>query len=188
MFQPFCGGECGGEMSKKKLTTQLLNSNLKAGRHYDDSGNGLHIYVRKSGSKSWSQKIRYNGKQLELGLGNYPAVPLAEARRIAAENKSSASKGINPKFKRTKPKAIPTFSEVTEEALPTLTEGLSNQKNIAQWRTTLEAYAHPHVGNMPVDKITVNHIHDLLKQIWKDKTETAAEFGGALRKCWIMQL
>lgn len=169
-------------MSKKKLTTQFLNSNLEAGRYYDDSGNGLHIYVRKSGSKSWSQKIRYGGKQLELGLGNYPALALAEARRIAAENKSLASRGINPKFERTKPKAIPTFSEVTEEALPALTEGLSNQKNIAQWRTTLETYAHPHVGNMPVDKITVNHIHDLLKQIWKDKTETASRVRGRIEK------
>ena len=49
-------------MSKKKLSTQYLNSNIPAGRYYDDSGTGLHIYVRKSGSKSWSQKIRFGGK------------------------------------------------------------------------------------------------------------------------------
>ena len=36
-------------MSKKKLSTQYLNSNIPAGRYYDDSGTGLHIYVRKSG-------------------------------------------------------------------------------------------------------------------------------------------
>ena len=169
-------------MSKKKLTTQFLNSNLKAGSYYDDRGNGLHLYVRETGSKSWSQKIRYGGKQLELGLGNYPNVPLAEARRIAAENKLLASRGINPKFERTKPKAIPTFSEVTEEALPALTEGLSNEKHIAQWSTTLKRYAYPHIGNVPVNKITVNHIHDLLKQIWKDKTETASRVRGRIEK------
>ena len=77
-----------------KLSAQLLNSNMKAGRHYDDSGTGLHIYVRKSGSKSWSQKIRFGGKQLELGLGNYPMVSLAEARRKAADNKAMAASGI----------------------------------------------------------------------------------------------
>ncbi len=70
--------------------------------------------VQKAGRK----KIRCNGKQLELGLGSYPSVMLAKARRIAAENKSLVSKGINPKYKREKPKAIPTFSEVTESALP----------------------------------------------------------------------
>ena len=79
MFSQICGGECGGELSKKKLSTQYLNSNIPAGRYYDDSGTGLHIYVRKSGSKSWSQKIRFGGKQIELGLGSYPIVSLAEA-------------------------------------------------------------------------------------------------------------
>jgi len=93
----------------KKLSTQYLNSNLPSGRYYDDSGTGLHIYVRKSGSKSWSQKIRFMGKQLELGLGSYPSVSLAEARSIAAENKALAVKGINPKYERQKPIHIPTI-------------------------------------------------------------------------------
>ena len=104
-------------MPNKKLSTQYLNSNLPSGRYYDDSGTGLHIYVRKSGSKSWSQKIRFMGKQLELGLGSYPSVSLAEARSIAAENKALAVKGINPKYERQKPIHIPTFSEVAETVI-----------------------------------------------------------------------
>ena len=60
----------GANMASKKLTAQYLNSNLTAGRYYDDSGTGLHIHVRKSGSKSWSQKLRFVGKQIELGAAN----------------------------------------------------------------------------------------------------------------------
>ena len=41
---------------KKKLSAQYLNSNLDAGRYYDDNGTGLNIHVRKSGSKNWSQR------------------------------------------------------------------------------------------------------------------------------------
>ena len=52
------------------------------------------------------------GKQLELGLGSYPSVSLAEARSIAAENKALAVKGINPKYERQKPIHIPTFPEL----------------------------------------------------------------------------
>ena len=152
-------------MPTKKFTAQYLNSNLETGRYYDDSGAGLHIHVRKTGSKSWAQRIWYNGKQLELGLGSYPNVMLAEARRIAAENKSLVSKGINPKYQREKAKAIPTFSEVMESALPAILDGLSNDKHKAQWRSTLETYALPHIGGMPVNEITVNEIHDLLKPI-----------------------
>ena len=57
-------------MPKKRLTAQLLNSNLEAGNYYDENGTGLYFKVSKAGSKAWSQKIRFNGKQLELGLGS----------------------------------------------------------------------------------------------------------------------
>ena len=166
----------------KRLTAQLLNTNMDAGRHYDDSGTGLHIYVRKSGSKSWSQKIRFGGKQLELGLGSYPLVSLAEARRIAAENKALAQRGINPKLERVKPKTVPSFKEVMELALPPILDGLNNAKHKAQWRSTLETYALPAIGNVPVNEITVNEIHTLLQPIWKSKTETASRLRGRIEK------
>jgi hypothetical protein len=44
-------------------------------------------------------------------------VSLAEARRIAAENKALAQRGVNPKLERFKPKTIPPFKEVMEFAL-----------------------------------------------------------------------
>jgi len=181
MFSRNCGGECGGDMSKR-LTAQALNQEMKPGRHYDDSGTGLHIYVRKSGSKSWSQKIRFGGKQLELGLGNYPRISLAQARRIAAENKALAESGINPKRDRIKPKTIPPFKEIVELALPSILDELKNAKHRAQWRTTLETYALPFIGNIPVNEITVNEIDALLQPIWKDKTETASRLRGRIEK------
>ena len=166
----------------RRLTAQLLNTNMEAGRYYDDSGTGLHIYVRKSGSKSWSQKIRFGGKQLELGLGNYPMVSLADARRIAAENKARAQRGINPKLERVKPKTIPSFKEVMELALPSIQDELKNAKHRAQWRTTLETYALPSIGSKPVNEITVNEIDALLQPIWKDKTETASRLRGRIER------
>ena len=166
----------------KRLTVQALNQDMKPGRHYDDNGTGLHFYVRKSGSKSWSQKIRFGGKQLELGLGNYPMVSLAEARRIAAENKAKAQRGINPKLEKVKPKTIPTFKEVVELALPSILDELKNAKHRAQWRTTLETYAIPSIGSIPVNEITVNEIHALLQPIWKNKTETASRLRGRIEK------
>lgn len=169
-------------MSKRKLTSQYLNSKIDPGRYYDDSGTGLYIHVRKSGSKSWSQKIRYGGKQLELGLGNYPNVSLAEARRIAAQNKVLATQGTNPKIERQKPTITPTFSELMTQALPFLTEGLSNAKHRAQWQTTLETYALPSIGSVPVDQIDVNHVHALLAPIWSAKTDTASRVRGRIEK------
>ena len=166
----------------KRLTAQLLNTSMAAGRYYDDSGTGLHIYVRRSGSKSWSQKIRFGRKQLELGLGNYPMISLAEARRIAADNKALAQRGINPKLEKVKPKVIPSFKEVMDLALTSILDELKNAKHRAQWRTTLETYAIPSIGSKPVNEITVNEIYAVLQPIWKDKTETASRLRGRIEK------
>ena len=109
-------------------------------------------------------------------------VSLAEARRIAAKNKALAQRGVNPKLERVKPKTIPSFKEVMELALPSILDELKNAKHRAQCRTTLETYALPSIGSIPVTEITVNEIHALLQPIWKNKTETASRLRGRIEK------
>ncbi|MDB4221608.1 integrase arm-type DNA-binding domain-containing protein [Amylibacter sp.] len=166
---------------KKKLSAQYLNSNLDAGRYYDDNGTGLNIHVRKSGSKNWSQRLRINGKQIELGLGSYPNVPLTEARSLAAKNKALSAQGINPKTHKEKPTIIPTFAEIADTVLEIKNAELTNKKHKAQWRSTLEQYAYPTIGSLPVNQITVDHIHSLLETIWLQKTETASRLRGRIQ-------
>ena len=166
---------------KKKLSAQYLNSNLDAGRYYDDNGTGLNIHVRKSGSKNWSQRLRINGKQIELGLGSYPNVPLTEARSLAAKNKALSAQGINPKTHKEKPTIIPTFAEIADTVLEIKNAELTNEKHKAQWRSTLEQYAYPTIGSLPVNQITVDHIHSLLDSIWLQKTETASRLRGRIQ-------
>lgn len=169
-----------GRMAKK-LTIQYLNSRLEAGRYYDSSGTGLHIHVRSSGSKSWSQKLRFRGKQIELGLGSYPSVSLAEARELAAKNKKLAASGENPRVARRVPTTIPTFAEVAEIVIRLKQSELSNPKHKAQWRSTLETYAFPLLGHMAVDEITVNDVHLALEPIWSKKPETAGRVRGRIQ-------
>ena len=166
---------------KKKLSAQYLNSNLDAGRYYDDNGTGLNIHVRKSGSKNWSQRLRINGKQIELGLGIYPTVSLTEARSLAAKNKALAAQGISPKTHKEKPTIIPTFAEIADTVLEIKNAELTNEKHKAQWRSTLEQYAYPTIGSLPVNQITVDHIHSLLDAIWLQKTETASRLRGRIQ-------
>jgi len=49
----------------------------------------------------------------------------------------------------------------------------SNAKHRKQWRSTLEAYAFPHIGSMAVNDIQTEHIKLCLDPIWLTKTETA---------------
>ena len=169
-------------MTKKRLTAQLLNSKMDAGKYYDDGGNGLFINVKKSGSKAWAQRIRYNGKQLELGLGKYPDVSLAFARKAATDNKALTAQGINPKIKKTMPSNTPTFAEVANEVIPIQQEGLTNHKHREQWRSTIETYAFPYIATKPINEISVNDIQDLLLPIWKSKKETAKRLRGRIER------
>lgn len=169
-------------MSGRRLTVQFLNSHLDVGKHYDNSGTGLFIDVKESGAKAWSQRIRFNGKQFELGLGAYPNMSLAQARKAATDNKAMTAQGINPKVEKAKPGKTPSFAEVANEVIPIQQESLTNHKHKEQWRSTIETYALPKIGNMPINDITVNDIHDLLLPIWKTKTETASRLRGRIEK------
>jgi len=67
------------------------------------------VQVKKSESKAWEQRLRLRGKQIELGLGNYNAVILVEARSIAHNYKLLASKGIDPRRARKSKNGSKTF-------------------------------------------------------------------------------
>ena len=48
-------------------------------------GNGLFLLVKSNSSKLWRMRYRYAGKYQELALGQYPTIPLIEARNLAAQ-------------------------------------------------------------------------------------------------------
>ena len=165
---------------KRNLTAQLLNSPLKVGRYYDSGFHGLHLHVRESGSKAWVQRTRLGQKYIDIGFGGYPAVKLADARRIATENKELIEKGIDPRIKAPAPKEIPTFREIAEEEILRVQAQSKNQKHKDQWRSTLERYAYPTLGNLKVDEINIDHIRKTLEPIWANKTETARRVRGRI--------
>ena len=48
-------------------------------------GNGLFLLIKSNGSKLWRMRYQFNNKSQELALGKYPAIPLSEARSMAAQ-------------------------------------------------------------------------------------------------------
>ena len=182
MFQTKNGDAYRDEFmsTKKNLTTQYLNSALKAGRYYDKGYFGLHIHVRETGSKAWVQRTRLNNKYIDIGIGGYPKIKLSEARQIAFNNKLKAESGIDPRIKVSAPQEIPTFAEVAEGEINRIQKESKNEKHKNQWRSTLERYAYPTLGNMKVDEITVNDVYNTLFPIWSEITVTAKRVQGRI--------
>ena len=81
-------------MPSTKLSAQFLNKNLEPGRYYDNSGFGLQLHVRKSGSKAFVQRLRLNGKYIDIGLGGYPATSLAKPEELLQRIRSLQRKEL----------------------------------------------------------------------------------------------
>lgn len=66
-----------------------------------DSG-GLQMRVRSNGSKLWNFNYRHpvTKKRINMGLGTFPEVSLAQARKGSVEAREALAHGIDPKEKR----------------------------------------------------------------------------------------
>ena len=142
----------------KRLSAAFVRTVNRPGRFGEGHGGfGLSLLVkeRKGGglAKSWSQRLRINGKPSNLGLGRYPIVTLAEARTKALENARAVDQGRDPRDRS----RIPTFEQAAEKVIrlyePTWRAGGADS-SAKVWRSSLERYVYPKLGRKPVSEIT----------------------------------
>lgn len=163
-------------------TVQLLSStalaNMGPGLHHD--GRGLYLQV-KNGGRSWVFRYMRGGKARAMGLGPFPDVSLANARRKAEATRSMLHDGIDPLEAKTAKlqaeklaaaKGI-TFKDCAGRYIKTHKAGWRNAKHGAQWQATLETYAFPILGALPVQAIDTGLVLNVLQPLWDTKTETA---------------
>lgn len=157
-----------------KLTVNQVK-NAKPGRHQD--GQGLQLYVKQSGARSWLLRLQVDGRRRDVGLGSGSKISLSEARERAVETRKQFRSGIDPvaakKASRAAIAAVPTFREAALTAHGEQKAGWRNKKHSAQWLSSLESYAFPAIGDVRVDKVDGPMIRDLLLPIWLAKPETA---------------
>ncbi|QDX30345.1 integrase arm-type DNA-binding domain-containing protein [Dickeya poaceiphila] len=85
----------------------LTNTEVKAAKATDKElslhdGGGLLLFVKPSGTKTW--RFRYykttTKKRAMMAFGAYPAVSLADARRMRDETRQLLANGIDPLINR----------------------------------------------------------------------------------------
>jgi integrase len=163
----------------------------KPGRYGD--GGKLYLLVRSAEAAWWVFRYTAAGKMREIGLGparGQNAVTLARARDKAAELYRMVEDGLDPlavreaeaeakaaEAKATARRAI-TFRDVATDYISAQAPGWDNPKHKAQWGSTLEAYAFPHLGDLPIGDVTTDHVLAALQPIWHEKPETASRVRG----------
>ena len=149
-----------------------------AGAYTD--GETLTLRVSDKGNKRWVQRITIDGKQRNLGLGGYPTVGLADARKKARVNVIAVQEGRNPiEEKRAARResieraAVKTFWEIAQEVIENTSKSWTNLKVKQNWTNTLLNYAVPVIGKKRPREVTIHDIEEILKPIWIEKKETA---------------
>jgi len=170
----------GGQIGR--LTDRRVRA-ASPGKHHDGGGAGLALRVAPSGGRYWVQRIRVAGRRREIGLGAYPAVTLAEARRRALDNLRMARDGRDPVAEKRRAEAAArrlTFAEAVDAYLAHKLTEFRNEKHRRQWRSTLATYALPALGTRPVAEIGAGDVLRVLKPVWTERTETASRLRGRI--------
>src|SRR5262245_14576778 len=143
--------------SNNRLTELRCKRASKPGLHAD--GGNLYLQITKSASggvnKSWI--FRYGAPSRYLGLGPYPTVSLAEARKKASHARNQLAHSIDPLDHRKaqrRAKALEaakamTFGQCADNYIAAHAKGWGAD-NIKQWRQSLRDHVLPTLGSLPV--------------------------------------
>lgn len=168
----------------KRLSATFCKTVNSPGRYGEGRGsNGLTLLVKQSPNggvtKSWTQRLRLNGKPIDLGLGRYPLVSLAAARATALDNARAVADGTDP---RVKPQLAPTFAQAAGQAISVLRAGWKNQRTEKIMRERLDKYVLPHIGQRRINSITPADVLTFLAPLTVQTPATGAKVKAAMNQ------
>ena len=157
----------------RTLSAAFMRTISRPGVYGDGRGGrglSLRVHRTKSGriTKTWRQRVRIDGRLTSIGLGPYPEVTLAEARRKALDNSRAVRHGGDPRGR-----GIPTFAEAAERTIELHHDGWKAGSPLAeQWAATFRLHAAP-LLDKPVDRIESADVLGCLAPIWTSKPGAA---------------
>lgn len=164
------------------LTAAKIRNIKSAGTYFD--GAGLRLQVTKAGGKTWIFRFQMNSRTREMGLGSFKDLTLKQAREKAGDMRALARQGIDPIAHRkalqheTADANIWTFDKCAAAYIDAHAHGWSNDKHVAQWRSTMKQYCSPVFGNLPVSAVDTGLVMQAIEPLWQTRTETASRVRG----------
>ena len=168
-----------GQHPNNALTPAFVRNVSQTGRYCD--GHGLYLDVRPTGSRGWIQRLTIRGRRTELGLGGLPLVSLKEAREKAFANRKLARDGGDLLAEKRRAESMPTFAEAARQVWNQLRPGWRSPQHAQLWLSSLERYAIPRIGEMPVSEVTSADVIGILALIWHDVPPTARKLRQRIR-------
>ena len=168
--------------AKNKLTAGFLRT-APVGKHGD--GGGLWLVKRADGGAQWVLRVMVQGRRREMGLGGFPSLGLAEARKAAEHWRAVAKAGRDPvKQREAEARAARrediSLAVLTADAFESRKAELKGDGAAGRWLSPLERHVLPKLGRVPITDLDQRDIRDTLAPIWHTKSETAAKALGRL--------
>src|SRR5215831_13834865 len=152
--------------------------NAGEGLHADGGNLLLQVTHGVSGqlNRSWLFRFAIRGHERRMGLGSYPAVSLADAREKAADARKLIAQGDDPIAARDAQRAsqvvsgakVMTFDQCAA-AFATSHQASWSVKHAQWWERSIELYASPVFGKLPVSEIDVGLVMKAVEPIWVSK-------------------
>ena len=168
-------------MREGNRLTALKVAKLKTPGRYCD-GRGLWLQVRDAGNKSWLFRYMIDGQARHMGLGPLHTVSLAEARERALRARQCLLDGVDPleakrgavRDRRLAAARLVTFQQCAEDYISAHSPSWRSDKHRYHWRSTLQTYAYPVIGDLPVQDIDTELVLAVLRPIWSTAPENAS--------------
>ena len=145
-----------------QLTSRRLKA-IKAAKKpgYYADGSDVYLQISRYGSASWVFRYTLDRKVHDMGLGSAEIITLAGARQAARELRQQLINGDDPlalrnakhEARRAEAAKQKTFIECADAYIAAHSGEWRSAKHVAQWRISLETYAFPKIGKLPVDAI-----------------------------------
>ena len=156
-------------------------------------GDGLQMRVRINGSKLWNFNYYHpvTKKRINMGLGAYPELSLAQARKMTVGARELLATGIDPKEQRDtlkqakKAETEHTFQNVATDWYELKKDSVTPAYAEDIWRS-LTLHVFPDLGSIPVSAISAPQVINLLRPLeTKGSLETVKRLSQRLNEIMI---
>ena len=158
-------------------STRLSEAKIKAAKPRDkdyvlSDGGGLQLRVRIIGSKLWNFNYHHpiTKKRINMGLGIYPELSLAQARKMTVEARELLALGVDPKEHREasgrakKAATEHTFQNVATAWYELKKDSVTQAYAEDIWRS-LTLHVFPDLGTTPISAISAPQVINLLRPL-----------------------
>lgn len=172
-----------------RATNRLTVTAVKAGAGRMQDGGGLFIDREGAGGK-WTYRYSLAGVRRDMGLGAWPEVSLAEARKDRDRWAGVLRAGQDPISERNRVRAqsaleaataAPMLADVVAEVFAAKKDSLRGEGERGRWLSPLASHILPKLGKRPISAIHQTDVRDVLRPIWKTKPDVARKAARRLR-------